>query len=140
MTTQAALIDSYLHDETRLLHDWYQQVQLHQHPDLEPIATFPTLEELQAMAKVWWQHLYSKNKQFFEDAFCKQPLLTGESACVWWQRIRKESKLYQDLIVAIVDELLLSPLLETRHLAVTVTLIVSSHFLDRICEGLNCDG
>jgi len=139
MTTQAALIDSYLNDETTLLHDWYQHIELRQHPDLEPIATFPTLEELWEMAKAWLQRLYSKNKQFFENAFCKQPLLNGESACAWWQRIR-EDRLYQDLIIAIVDDRLLSPLLETQHLTITVTLIVSSHFLDRICEGLNCDG
>lgn len=139
MTTQNELIELYLNDEIKLLQDWYQHIQLHQHPDLEPITIFPTLEELRAMVQQWLQTLYRKHHAVFQKELCRK-LVSGESACAWWRRVRQETQLHHDLIVALVDEKVLSPLLRTQHLAVTVTLIVTSHFLDRICEGLNCDG
>ena len=138
MTTQNELIELYLNDETKLLQDWYQQQQLQQHRDLEPIAIFPTLEELRAMARQWLQTLYRKHQAVFQKELCCK-LISGESACAWWRRVRRETQLHHDLIIALVDEKVLSPLLGTQHLAVTMTLIVTSHFLDRICEGLNCD-
>ena len=138
MTTQNELIELYLNDETKLLQDWYQQQQLQQHPDLEPIAIFPTVEELQGMARQWLQTLYRKHRLLLQKVFC-QKLHTGESVCAWWRRIRQKSEFYQDLIIAIAEELSLSRLLETRYVVVTATLVVMSHFLDSVCEEMNCD-
>lgn len=138
MTTQNELIELYLNDETKLLQDWYQQQQLQQHPDLEPIGIFPTVEELQGMAQQWLQTLYRKHHAVFQKELCRK-LVSGESACAWWRRVRGQPSLYQELILAIVGERVLSPLLEDWSLPATLTLIVTSHFLDRVCEGLNCD-
>ncbi|MEK7991592.1 MAG: hypothetical protein VSS52_011350 [Thiotrichaceae bacterium] len=135
MTTQAQLVDIYLHDETQLLQDWYQQTQVSQDSDLEPIAVFPSFEELKEMVIRWWQQLYQHNKDFFQKALCEKRLSNGKSACEWWQQIRGESGLLQDLIMALVDEKILSPLLATKQLAVAMTLIVTTHFLDNVCEG-----
>jgi len=139
MTTQTTLISAYLRDETMLLHDWYQQIKLSQHPDLEPITTFPSLEELKAMAKMWWQALYRKHQAFFQKVFC-QKLRTGENACAWWRRIRDKSHLYQEFIVALVDQLVLSPLLAQWQIVVTLTLIVHGRLLDIVCREVNCNG
>ncbi len=137
MTTQNELIELYLNDETKLLQDWYQQQQLQQHPDLEPIAIFPTSEELQGMARQWLQTLYRKHRPLLQKIFC-QKLHTGESACAWWRRVRQKSAFYQDLIIAIAEELRLSRLLETRYVVVTATLVVISHFLDSVCAEVDC--
>ncbi len=138
MTPQNELIELYLNDETKLLQDWYQQIQLRQHPDLEPIAVFPTLEELRAMAQQWLQTVYRKHHAVFQKELCRK-LVSGETACAWWRRIRRESQLSHDLIVAMLDESVLSPLFGTQHFTVTVTLIVTSHFLDRVCEEAHCE-
>ncbi|MCV6637657.1 hypothetical protein [Candidatus Albibeggiatoa sp. nov. NOAA] len=137
MTAQAELVSNYLENETILLQDWYQQTQISQDPDLEPIATFPSFEELKKMAIRWWQQLYKRHIDFFHNALCKKKLLNGKTACEWWQQIREESSLIQDFIIVLIDERVFSPLLPTKQFAVAVTLIVTTHFLDHVCEGCN---
>jgi hypothetical protein len=137
MTTQAQLVDIYLHDETQLLQDWYQQTQVSQDSDLESIAVFPSFEELKEMAIRWLQQLYKRNQDFFQKALCDKKLCNDKSACEWWRQIRGEPTLYHELIMTLIDDQILAPLLATKQLAVAMTLIVTTRFLDRVCEGCN---
>lgn len=141
MTTQTQLIDTYLNDETQLYQAFYQQViQPSGDATLQPIVTVPSKEEIKAKAKQWWQRLYSKNKTTVQKLFCKTPLRSGETACLWWKRIRGSSHESRDLIIAIMVDLALSPLIHPSHIEVSVTVIVVNHFLDMVCEGDDCDG
>jgi len=140
MTSQEQ-IAVYLADETKLYQDWYQQViRSDEDATLQPIATMPSLGEIKAMAKDWWQRLYAKNKTVMRKLFCKTPLRNGETACVWWKRIRDLSHESRDLIIATMVDLALAPLIHPSHLEVSVTVIVTNHFLDMVCEGEECGG
>jgi len=140
MTSQEQ-IAVYLADETKLYQEWYQQViRPDEDATSQPIATMPSLGEIKAMAKAWWQRLYAKNKTVMRKLFCKTPLRNGETACVWWKRIRDISHESRDLIVAIMVDLALAPLIHPSHLEVSVTVIVTNHFLDLVCEGEECGG
>jgi len=138
MTSQEQ-IAVYLVDETKLYQDWYQQViRSDEDATLQPIATMPSLGEIKAMAKDWWQRLYAKNKTVMRKLFCNTPLRNGETACVWWKRIRDISHESRDLIIAMMVDLALAPLIHPSHLEVSVTVIVTNHFLDMVCEGEEC--
>ncbi|GEM_PF-1356106 len=138
MTSQEQ-IAVYLADETKLYQDWYQQViRSDEDATSQPIATMPSVAELKAMAKEWWQRLYAKNQTVMRKWFCKTPLRHGETACVWWKRIRDISHESRDLIIAIMVDLALAPIIHPSHLEVSVTVIVTNHFLDMVCEGEEC--
>jgi len=106
----------------------------------QPIAIFPSKEEIKALASRWWQQLYGKNKIVMRKLFCKTPLRNGETACVWWKRIRESSHESRDLIIAIIVDLALSPLIHPSHIEVSITVIVANHFLDMVCEDEDCGG
>lgn len=136
---QAQRINDYLNDETKLYQDWYQQIL---NPDADPtqhpIAKMPSLEDIKAQTKDWWQRLYGKNKQVMRKLLCQTPLSNGQTACLWWKRIREFSHESRDLIIAIVVDLALAPLIHPSHLEVAVTVMVSNHFLDMVCEEEDC--
>lgn len=141
MTPQEDKIAIYLADETKLYQDWYQQLFLaHDHADSEAIAKMPSVAEIKAMATQWWQHLYAKNRTVVRKLFCKTPLRNGESACLWWKRIQNFSHESRDLIIAIMVDLALAPILHPSHIEVAVTVMVTNHFLDVVCEGEDCAG
>ncbi len=141
LTEQTQRINNYLNDETKLYQDWYQQIfPPSDNADSEAIAKMPSVAELKTMAKQWWQRLYGKNKTVVRKLFCKTPLRNGETACVWWKRIRDVSHESRDLIIAIMVDLALAPIIHPSHVEVSVTVMVTNHFLDMVCEGEECAG
>lgn len=132
-------ITTYLADETKLYQDWYQLlINNSQESELQPIGFFPSLEELKAMVQKWWLQLCEKNRVLVKTLFCKTPLRSGETACIWWKRIREFSHESRDLIIAIIVDLALARLFHPSHIEVAVTVIVTNHLLDILCEDEDC--
>lgn len=130
MATETQLIDEYLNDETKLYQAFYQQV-IHSSSDttLQPIATFPSIEEIKAIAEQWWQQL----KEPLRKPFCEIPLTNGLTVCSNWQLIKEYPHEWREFIIAITVDLTLAPIIHLPHTIVAVTVIVTGRFLDEIC-------
>jgi hypothetical protein len=130
MITQEQLINDYLNNETQLYQAFYQQViQSGGETALQPIATFPSKEEIKAIIQQWWQQL----KEPLRKPFCEIPLTNGLTVCSHWQLIKECPHEWREFIIAITVDLTLAPIIHLPHTLVAVTVIVTGRFLDEIC-------